>query len=104
MTDKEAVAQKMIEEGAARGMAIEGGWQAFKMLAIHKDASQGEIEALREAFFFGGHHASTILVELYGPKAEPTHEDCCLMMTILEEFDGFLHEFALRHAIAKGNA
>lgn len=82
-----------------RGKLIEVGWLALKKAAISPQASEAQLQAMREAFFAGAQHLFASIMGILDPGTEPTARDLVRMDLINHELQAFLQEFKQRHGV-----
>lgn len=89
----EEVARKLTADLSDAGKVIEGGWEGFRLMTIHKDAPPLQIEEMRNAFFAGAQHLFASIMCFLDAGEEPTEKDMHRMSYIQHELDNFIAEF-----------
>jgi hypothetical protein len=89
---------------ADQGKLIEAGWIGLRACAIHKDATELEIEEMRMAFMAGAQHLFSSIIMILDPGAEPTGNDLKRMDLIDQELRAFRGELEARIIPTEGNA
>jgi hypothetical protein len=82
-----------------RGRLIEAGWQTLRIMAISADASDLQLEEMRNAFFAGAHHLLGAVMTFLDDGEEPTDEDVRRMGMIHAELEQFIKIFEQRHRL-----
>lgn len=87
------------------GLLIEAGWISLRKVAIPAEASQEQLEAMRDAFFAGAQHLFASIMSILDPgDDEPTEADLRRMSLIASELDTFRKKLELRFHPTKGSA
>ncbi len=87
-----------------QGKIIEAGWVSLRLMAVPKDASQTQLDEMRNAFFAGAQHLFSSMMTIMEPGEEPTDKDMDRMSLIQKELDGFISDFQNRNLKTEGNA
>lgn len=104
--DVEELARKITKELSDAGKIIEGGWAGFRMMTMHKDAPQIQVDEMRSAFFAGAQHLLSSMMVAMDDGLEETEQDLKRMGLIAKELDDFICGFKEKHFSygQKGNA
>src|ERR1700688_602016 len=86
------------------GMIIEAGWMALKVMTLPDDASQIQIDEMRNAFFAGAQHLFSSIMSILDPGEEPTEKELERLDLIDRELKGFIEAYKLKHFQAEGTA
>lgn len=96
--------EKFCRDLADSGKLIEAGWIGLRCAAIPADASQIQLDEMRNAFFAGAQHLFGTIMTVLDPEAEPTENDLRRMDLIDKELREFIGEFAKRHIPTRDTA
>lgn len=100
--ERAAAAAETLTKGLANnGMLIEGGWLAFQVVVIPKDAPPAQVREMRLAFMAGAEHLWRSIFVSLDPNAEPTPADIRRMNLIEDELMAFRKEMQAE-AASKG--
>jgi hypothetical protein len=100
--NKKALIDSICKKLAERGMLIEAGWISLKMTSILADASQVQLEEMRNAFFAGAQHLFASIMSILEPGSEPTDADLHRITLINDELDAFVQEYKTKYLKAGG--
>jgi len=96
--------EKMTKQLINSGQIIQAGWISLRYVA-YPEASEHQLNMLREAFYAGAQHLFASIMTVLDPGNEPTEADMKRMNKIHEELEHFIKEFKLRHMTKpEGNA
>jgi hypothetical protein len=87
-----------------QGKLIEAGWIGLRAVWLHPEASQNQIDEMRQAFFAGAQHLFSSIMTVLEPDAEPTEKDLERMSLIQSELDTFIADFNMHQLPTRGNA
>lgn len=104
----EAKRRQMVDELTKglvdQGKLLEAGWLSFRVMVIHPDAPQIQLDEMRTAFFSGAQHLFGSIMSFMEDGQEPTDADLRRMDQVHEELEDFLKVFKLRLERTKGSA
>jgi hypothetical protein len=81
------IANEVAKELTAKGCLIEGGFEVFRLLAIHKDAPETQVSEMRLAWMAGADCLFSSIINMLDPGTEPTEIDLERMDKIQQELD-----------------
>lgn len=94
------VTKRLVDEGKL----IEAGWISLKTMVIPNNASQIQIDEMRNAFFAGAQHLFGSIMSFLDEGHKETEADLERLSKISDELDQFIKEFELRHSKPEGSA
>jgi len=100
--DTNELIDRITKEWANRGLVIEGGWQAFRLTAIPKNAHEIQLREMKVAYYAGCQHLFACMMSTLDEQEEPTPEDLRRVELIHKELDRWVNELK-RAREAKGN-
>lgn len=100
MIDLEALSKRLVDEGRL----IEAGWISLRIAAIPPEASQIQIDEMRNAFFAGAQHLYGSIMTILDPGEEPTDADLARMEKIDDELRAFIDDYQARFVTTEGSA
>ena len=100
----ELVADEVSRDLANKGKLIEGGWAAYCLLFVPKDAPPDAVAFLRTAYMAGAQHLWAGVFGVLDPEGEPTAGDMDRMSKVEAELAAGAAEAARDHSPTKGNA
>jgi hypothetical protein len=89
--------EKLTKEASDQGRLIEVGWLSLQLAAIPENASQVQIDSMREAFFAGAQHLFSSIMTVLDPESEPTQADLNRMAMIQSELEEFIKQYKSKH-------
>lgn len=89
---KQQLIDKITSEWADKGKIVEGGWQAFLAVGMHKAAPPVQIAEMRKAYFLGAQHLFASVLNMLDPGSEPTDRDLRRMGSLHRELEAFVAE------------
>ncbi len=100
----EIVADQVSRELANKGKLIEGGWAAYCLMFVPKDAPPDAVAFLRTAYMAGAQHLWASVFGVLDPDAEPTAGDMERMSKVEAELAAWAAEAVRDHYPTRGNA
>jgi hypothetical protein len=79
-------------------------WVGLRLACIPLDASEIQLDEMRNAFFAGAQHLFSCLMDIMEPDAEPTDKDLARMDLIDQELRAFIRDFENRCLKTEGSA
>lgn len=102
---QDAVLELLSKQLTDQGLLIEAGWVSLRHAAIPPEASQAQLDGMRDAFFAGAQHLFASIMTILDPgDEEPTEADMKRMSQIADELDKFGKQLAQRYYPTKGSA
>lgn len=86
-----------------QGKLIEAGWLSFRIMVIHPDAPQVQLDEMRLSFFSGAQHLFGSIMTFLESGDEPTDADLKRMEAVHQELEDFAELLKLRLARVKGS-
>lgn len=99
MADSKEYLANLSRKLADEGKLIEAGWVGLRVTAVPLNASAGQLEAMRGAFFAGAQHLFGSIMTMLEPGTEAETGDLRRLDLIHTELRQFLKEFAEKHHI-----
>lgn len=93
----DAIAKHLVDQG----LLIEAGWQMLKLMSVSPNASQIQLNEMRNAFFAGAQHLFASIMGILDPGSEPTDADMERMDNIAKELQNFYNEFLTKHGMKR---
>lgn len=87
---------RLTKELLDRGLLIEAGWIALKVVSVPPTAGPVQIEEMRNAFFAGAQHVFGSMMGLLEEGEEATKGDLHTLDLIKDELDAFIADFKAR--------
>jgi hypothetical protein len=84
--------EKMTKDLVDQGKIIEAGFEAMRIVSMHKEAPEYQIRDMRMAFFAGAQHLWSSVMSILEPGAEPTEKDLKRMNLIHEELQEWVQQ------------
>ena len=103
VSEKEMM-ERITRDLTDKGLLIEAGWVGLKMMAVHPDAPQIQVDEMRNAFFAGAQHLWGSIMSIMESDRDPTPNDMKRMDLIHKELDKFIKDYAAKNAVTVGNA
>lgn len=97
-TTKEAIEQ-ITKALTDEGFIIEAGWQSLRLMTLGPDASERQLDDLRNAFFAGAQHIFFSIMTMLEPGEEGTDNDLRRLSQINNELERFLADFSKKHGL-----
>lgn len=91
-----ATVAKLSKAANDAGKLIEVGWLALRVQAVPADASDIQLEEMRNAFFAGAQHLFGSIMSVMDSDREPTANDLRRMDMIDKELREFIADFTKR--------
>lgn len=95
--DIKKLALQITKDLSAQGKLIEGGFAGFRLMAMHKDSPQIQVDEMRMAFFAGAAHLFSCIMAVLDPDEDPTDNDMDRLALIHKELDDFICAFEEKH-------
>jgi hypothetical protein len=102
--ERDELINKIGKEWIDKGLLIEAGFQAMRVMTIPPSASPEQVHDMRMAFFGGAQHLFGTIMNILDPGSEPTDADLRRMDQIDAELKKFIVQFAKETMPVKGNA
>jgi hypothetical protein len=91
------VIDKLTQEMVDRGLLIESGWVALRLMTLPKDTPQAQLDDMRNAFFAGAQHLFGSIMSMLDPEDEPTDSDLRRMDQIRTELEKFIRDYEAKN-------
>lgn len=86
----------LVKAAVDRGLLIEAGFNAMRIVMVQPDASDQHIAALRLAYFAGAQHLWASIFSFMDPDQDPTQADMERMAKVHNEMAAFEAELQQR--------
>ena len=96
-----ALVDKATRELTDKGLLIEAGWAALRIIAVPEDAGEVQIREMRNAFFAGAQHVLGSIMGMMDDDREPTAADLRRIELIDRELRRFIEDFEREHGIRR---
>lgn len=98
------VVDRLTRELVDNGRLVEAGWISFKLMVVPTNASQVQLDEMRNSFFAGAQHLFGSITTMLEAGEEATETDLRRMSQINTELDEFLQRLKLRVEQPRGSA
>ena len=96
-TAKEKLVETLTKQLISQGKLIEAGFVGYRMLVMHPQAPQVQVDEVRMGFFAGAQHVFGSIMTMLSPGDEPSDEDMKNMDAIHNELKEYIEKFKREH-------
>lgn len=93
-----AAHDSFVRQAMDQGKLIEAGWRAFRIVAVPRDASNHQLDLLRQGYYHGAQHLFASIMRGLDSEADPTDADMRRMSLINDELAAFEKQEQLRYS------